>query len=620
MSLYTRDSIDRLRDAVDMAELVGSKTDLRRVGSRLSGLCPFHDERTPSFSVNAQEKLFYCFGCHAKGDAIGFVEQTEGLDFREAVEFLAERYGIELELENEDPQAEARRRRRERLLALLDRAARFYDSYLWESAEAARARDYLAGRGLSEEILRGFRVGYSPSAWDRMLLGARQSGFSEEELMAAGLAQRGRDGRSAFDRFRGRIMFPLADGRGRVLGFGARQMGEGRGPKYLNTSENELYHKGRQLFGLDIARAEAAKSGRIVVVEGYTDVLALHQAGIREAVAIMGTALTQEQLAEAGRAASTLVLALDADRSGQEAMLRASRLAEERGLELRVVEMPEGTDPAELVTSAGAEEFGERMERAVPMIEFQVRRVLADADLDSPSGRDKALGEARKLISAVPERTATRDALVREAADRLDIPVDYVLAARPRRGAAAIRRRQRPRPRAAGAAVARSAGVRRGIARGRARIPLDVPRQRRGRTRVPRAARGGAPLLAGAALRARSSGELVRRPARRPARGRPGDRRGDHGRGDGRAGAGRGNRARAADELSPARAAQDRARAAPRGARRGQRTANGARRGSPAGATRHGPSHGANGVKRVALQRGSDAGPEGRLPAAEGQQ
>jgi DNA primase len=426
MALYTRDTIERLRDAVDMADLVGSKTDLRRVGSRLTGLCPFHDERTPSFSVNVQDKLFYCFGCHAKGDAIGFVEQTEGVDFREAVGFLAERYGVELQLEDEDPQAEARRRRRERLLALLDRAARFYETYLWESAEAARARDYLAGRGLSEEILREFRVGYAPSAWDRMLLGARQSGFSEEELMAAGLAQKGRGG-GIFDRFRARIMFPLADARGRVLGFGARQMGEGRGPKYLNTSENELYHKGRQLFGLDIARREAAKSGRIVLVEGYTDVLALRQAGVREAAAIMGTALTQEQLAEAGRAAPRLVLALDADRSGQEAMLRASRLAEERGLELRVVEMPEGMDPAELVTSRGPDVFVERMKRAVPMVEFQVLRVLADGDLDTPSGRDKALGEARKLIAAVPPRTATRDALVREVADRLDVPAEYVV-------------------------------------------------------------------------------------------------------------------------------------------------------------------------------------------------
>jgi DNA primase len=428
MALYTRDSIERLRDAVDMEDLVGTKTDLRRVGSRLTGLCPFHDERTPSFSVNVADKLFYCFGCHAKGDAIGFVEQTEGLDFRESVDFLAERYGVELELENEDPQAETRRRRRERLLALLDRAAGFYANYLWDSGEAAAARDYLTGRGLSAETLREFRVGYSPSAWDRMLLGARQGGFSEEELMAAGLAQRGRGG-GIYDRFRGRIMFPLADGRGRILGFGARQMGESRGPKYLNTSENEIYHKGRQLFGLDLARREAAKSGRIVLVEGYTDVLALHQAGIGEAAAIMGTALTNEQLAEVGRVAARLILALDADRSGQEAMLRAARLAEERGLDLRVVEMPEGADPADLVSAGGADAFVERMERALGMIEFQVGRVLADADLDTPSGRDRALQEARNLIAAVPERTATRDALVRQVADRLDVPADYVSAA-----------------------------------------------------------------------------------------------------------------------------------------------------------------------------------------------
>jgi DNA primase len=265
-----------------------------------------------------------------------------------------------------------------------------------------------------------------------MLVGARKNGFTEEELIAAGLAQRGRGG-GLYDRFRGRVMFPLADARGRVLGFGARQMGEGRGPKYLNTSENDLYHKGRQLFGIDVARKEAMRTGRFVVVEGYTDVLALHQAGIREAVAIMGTAMTQEQLAELAKVGDsnrrgTVFLALDADRAGREAMLRAARLAEDRGVDLRVVDMPEGTDPADLVSRDGAASFAERMDRAAPMIEFQVRRVLADADLDTPSGRDQALGEARKLISAVPERTATRDALVREAADRLDVPVDYVTA------------------------------------------------------------------------------------------------------------------------------------------------------------------------------------------------
>ena len=435
MALFTKDTIERVRDAVDMVELVSSKTDLRRVGTRWSGLCPFHDERTPSFSVDPGNKLYHCFGCGEGGDAIRFVQETEALDFPDAVEALAERYNVRVEREEDDPRAEERRRRRERLISLLERAASFYSAYLWDSSEAAKARAYLVGRGLSEQVLREFRVGYSPSAWDRMILGARRSGFSEEELVAAGLAQRGRSA-GLYDRFRGRVMFPLADPRGRVLGFGARQLGEGRGPKYLNTSENEIYHKGRQLFGIDIARKVAAKTGRIVLVEGYTDVLALHQAGIREAVAIMGTAFTQEQLAEVarslpmreGRSEGEAYLALDADQSGQEAMLRASRIAEDRGLALRVVEMPQGADPADLVLSGGAEAFTGRMEDAVGVIQFQVRRVLADADLDTPAGRDRALEEARKLISVVPERTATRDALVREAADRIDVPVEYLLA------------------------------------------------------------------------------------------------------------------------------------------------------------------------------------------------
>jgi DNA primase len=430
MGLFTRDSIDRLRDAVDMVELVGAKTDLRRVGSRFTGLCPFHDERTASFSVNAEEKLFYCFGCQAKGDAIGFVEQAEGLDFVDAVEMLAERYGVQMERENDDPQAEERRRRRARLHSLLDRAARFYSAYFFDTHEARRAREYLSGRGLSEEILREFRVGYSPSAWDRMVVGAQESGFRREELVDAGLAQPGRQG-GIYDRFRGRIMFPLADRRGQVLGFGARAMGEGRGPKYLNTSENDVFHKGRQLFGIHLAHTPATKSGRIVVVEGYTDVLALHQAGIRDSVAIMGTALTPEQMKRLSDTARDVVLALDADRSGQEAMLRAARTG--GGATLRVVEMPAGKDPADLIAAGEADAFRQRLDAAVPIAQFQVRRVLADADLDSPAGRDRALEQAARLIAEqTTEGSAMRDQLVREAADRLDVPLEYVTGAAPR--------------------------------------------------------------------------------------------------------------------------------------------------------------------------------------------
>lgn len=428
MALFTQDTIQAIRDGVPIVELIGEKTDLRRVGSQFQGLCPFHDERSPSFGVNPDKGVYYCFGCGAKGDQIGFVQETEGLDFVEAIEWLGDRYRIELKREDEDPEAEQRRRQQERLLALLERVSRFYATFLWEAAEARKAREYLLGRGLSEEILREFGVGYSPSAWDRVTVKAQEDGYKPEELVAAGVAAHGRNNGGLYDKFRGRIMFPLADHRGRVRGFGARVMGEGRGPKYLNTAENALFHKGRQLFGIDIARPHVAKSGRIVAVEGYTDVLALHQAGIREAVAIMGTSLTPDQVSLLSKDARTIVLALDADRAGQEAMLRAARTAKD--FELRVVQMPEGADPADLIAASGAESFERLLSGAIEVQRFQVQRVLADADLDSTSGRDKALEEARALIGTTPERSALRIDLIRYVADRLNVPEEYVTPGR----------------------------------------------------------------------------------------------------------------------------------------------------------------------------------------------
>ena len=422
MARYTPDSKDRVRDAVDMIALVSSRTELRRAGvNSYFGRCPFHDERTGSFHVRPEEKHYHCFGCQMSGDPFDFVMETEGLEFKEAMESLADRFGVTLEVEDEDPAAAAARERRARLHSLLDRAAAYYARYLWEAKEASGAREYLAGRGLAEETLRTFRVGYAPSAWDRMLMASRQAGFSEEELLATGLAQRSTKGRGGlYDRFRERIMFPLADARGRVVGFGARAMRDNQPPKYLNTIEGEVFHKGSQLFAIDLARKHAARAGSIVLAEGYTDVLALHQAGIQNAVGIMGTSLTDEQARELERTARTLVLALDADGAGQEAMLRAARVAEGRSLELRVVALPAGSDPADLVLQEGVEAVRERVGKSVPFVEFHVGRILDKAQIGTAEGKDAALAELRPVLAPLPQ-SVLRDELVRRIAGRLDL-------------------------------------------------------------------------------------------------------------------------------------------------------------------------------------------------------
>jgi DNA primase len=421
MARYTPDSRDRVREAIDFVELVSTRTELRRAGPRsYEGLCPFHDERTPSFSVEPVEKVYYCFGCQASGDLFTFVQETEGVDFKGALELLADRAGIELQLEREDPGEAKRRARRERLLELLSRTSSYYERYLWESDEAAPARRYLEERGLGEEVLKAFRVGYAPSAWDRVLLASRRGGFTEAELYETGLAQRSQERRGLYDRFRARIMFPLADMRGRILGFGARAMREGQRPKYLNTSDNDVYHKGRHLYGADLARGHAAKAGEVIVCEGYTDVIALHQAGLRNSVGLMGTALTDEQVGELGRMAQTVLLALDADSAGQEAMLKASRLAARRKLELRVVELTPGSDPAELVQRDGAQAMEQTIAKAVPFVRFRVERVLADGDDSSPEGRDHMIGELRPVFATLPP-SAMRMELTRLVSGRLGL-------------------------------------------------------------------------------------------------------------------------------------------------------------------------------------------------------
>ena len=451
MALYTSESKDRVRDAVDFVELVSARTELRRAGpARYEGLCPFHDERTPSFGIDPAQKVYYCFGCQASGDVFTFVQESEGVDFKGALELLAERYGVELQREEEDPREAERRKLRERLLELLNRTTSYYERYLWDSGEALRAREYLSGRGLGEAILKEFRVGYAPSAWDRVLLASRRGGFSEAELYATGLAQRSKENGRLYDRFRSRIMFPLADIRGRVLGFGARAMREDQRPKYLNTSDNDLYHKGLHLYGADLARAHATRAGEVILCEGYTDVIALHQAGMRNAVGLMGTALTGDQVGELARMAHTVLLALDADSAGQEAMLRASSLAAKRKLELRVVALPAGTDPADLIQREGAEAIKAAVEKSVAFVRFRVERVLAAGDDSSPEGRDRII-EALRPVFATLGPSAMRMELTRIVSGRLALPermAETLLAA----GAAGAQRS------AAGQRVAPGAG------------------------------------------------------------------------------------------------------------------------------------------------------------------
>lgn len=423
MSRFSDQTIERVREAVDFVEVVSAHTDLRRAGERYSGLCPFHEERTPSFSVDPRDKLYYCFGCEASGDLFTFVEEKEGLGFPEAVETLAERYGVEVEREAEDPRIEQARQRRARLTALLERTAAFYASYLWDSPKARKARSYLLERGLGEEVLRGFGVGFAPSEWGTVLERGQRAGYSIEELSAAGLIQQGRKG-GYYDRFRARITFPVRDARGRTLGFGARGVSDDAKPKYLNSPEGELYRKSRTLFGVDRARTAMAKGGRAVVVEGYTDVLALHQAGFEEAVAVMGTAITPDQLGALGGLCEEVVLALDADRAGQAAMLRAQKVAGSRKLRLRVAQMPAGEDPADMLTGDGpgkeaTERFRGLVEGALDMPVFHVRSILDAADLSTPPGRDRALDEVLPVLAGMGE-TISRDELAREVADRLD--------------------------------------------------------------------------------------------------------------------------------------------------------------------------------------------------------
>ncbi|MCK9248588.1 MAG: DNA primase [Solirubrobacteraceae bacterium] len=425
MARYLREDIDRVRDATDFIAVVERHTELRRVGSgRMEGICPFHDDRSPSLSVKPDDKLFHCFGCGEGGDLFAFVEKTEGVDFVGALELLADRAGIELRTEDEDPKAAARRARERKLMELLDRTSRYYERQLWDTAQGAAARDELLRRGLDPAMLREFRVGYAPDAWERVTEGSRRAGYGVQDLLDAGLAQRSlRDRSRVYDRFRHRITFPLADRRGRINGFGARRMDPEEKAKYVNSAEGVVFHKGRNVYAAHLARPAAAKRDEVILCEGYTDVIALHQAGLRHAVGLMGTALTPDQVTELRRLAPTVVLALDADEAGRKAMLRADELTRGADIELQVVTLPDGMDPADLLLQRGADAVAAAFARPVPVARFRVESLLAAADLSDDRGKDRLLAELRPVFAGIPAGFQ-RIGLLGEVAGRLGIDAE----------------------------------------------------------------------------------------------------------------------------------------------------------------------------------------------------
>jgi DNA primase len=402
------ESVEAVKAAGDMLDVVGVRTQLRKAGSRYVGRCPFHEERTPSFSVNAVEKLYYCFGCAAGGDLIKFVEETENLDFTSAVEWLADRFRVELEYEEASPRVEAERQRRDRIQELLSAATAFYERFLWESSGGAAAREYLAGRRFGEDICRAFRLGFAPGG-QTLAQKARERGFTQAELQVAGLVNR-----RGNDYFSQRIVFPLTDARGRVLGFQARKLREDDPlqAKYVNSPESELFRKGDVLYGLDLARAAIAKQDRAVVVEGNADVIALRQEGLEPVVAAMGTALTDGHLRQLARLTRNVWLCFDGDAAGEAATLRGMQMAADRGFVIKIVTLPAGSDPADL--AAG---FEEHLAAAVPYAVYRVQVELARG-----AGPHAAYEQVKQVLDRLPESPERQEAW-RLANDRLGMTV-----------------------------------------------------------------------------------------------------------------------------------------------------------------------------------------------------
>jgi len=421
----SRDAKELIRGRLPIADVVGEVVSLKPAGrGRLKGLCPFHSEKTPSFHVLVDRGFFYCFGCQAKGDVFDFVMRTQAMSFPEALRLLGARAGVEV-----TPPSEAAGKRRD-LLDVNKLANAFFRSQLGPAA-----RDYLTGRGLMPETLDAFEVGYAPDSWDALLRHMLGKGVREEDLVALGLVVENERGRR-YDRFRDRIVFPIKDALGRVVGFSGRVLGDGT-PKYLNSPESDVFRKSELLYGLDRARARIRETGEVVVVEGYTDVMALHQVGMTNAVAALGATLTAEQADALERLdARTVYLAFDADEAGQRAILAGLDQAVGRRLAVRAVSVPHGKDPAEAVLGGHLEEFRQALRQGVSEVEFRFERVLSRHDPATLEGQAAILDELQDVLRPRSVFDPVADEMRRLVIDKLGMDprrLDDWLASRERR-------------------------------------------------------------------------------------------------------------------------------------------------------------------------------------------
>lgn len=406
---YPQQFIDDLRRQADIVRVVGDYVTLKKKGANWMACCPFHQEKTPSFSVNPSKDIFYCFGCGKGGSVFNFVMELEGVSFPESVRIVAEKAGVPLPVMVDDKRHEARRKEADEVVQLNSWALEFWERQLQDGgAEAAGAREYVEGRGISDETRNLFRLGYAPNSWDALGAHLKTQGASAGQIERSGLVVK-KDAGGYYDRFRGRLIFPVMDAQGRPVAFGARAMRAGDEPKYLNSPETAVYTKGRHLFGLNLSREEIRRKKFAILVEGYLDLIIPFQHGVRNVVASLGTALTGEQARLLGRFARKVVVNYDGDRAGISAAKRAIEVLLPEEFEVKVLVLPDGADPDEFVRARGVEEYNKRRGQAVPHIQFVLEKALSGRNLRNPAQKAEAVEEVLPFVRTVRNTIQRRE-------------------------------------------------------------------------------------------------------------------------------------------------------------------------------------------------------------------